>query len=253
MEKLNLNQYLFHGIEPWDSALAPGKSISSVEILKKILSTGYIASRRLLKEILLEEEYKALEAGRMNWNQDAYVSITPTIRPEIEGIHSVLKDYPDEPEDWHGFAYNFYVKEFPAIVLDSILLKDLKVNHDKGFRFIGEIQIEDKILSDYFVGITLTKVPNFDLLFKYLSFLIPSNDSMTKVGYQTWYEKARKDLFQLTEEEFVQKYYKSVIQFEETLKVADSNLKLYDADTGFHIPSSEERMKEVEKFKKMIR
>lgn len=100
MRKINLNQYFFHGMEPWDNFFNHKKPKSSIEILEKILNTGYIASRRLLKEILSEEEYKLLDMTRgMNWNKNDYVSIVPTIHPEIEGIRSVLEDYPNETED----------------------------------------------------------------------------------------------------------------------------------------------------------
>lgn len=112
MEKLNLNKYLFHGMESWDNSSDGRKSMESIEILEKILNTGFIASRRLLKEILSEEEYKLLEKSHgINWNKNDWISIVPTLHPEIEGIHSVLEDYPGNSEDCLGFAYNWYVKK----------------------------------------------------------------------------------------------------------------------------------------------
>ena len=254
MEKIDLNQYLFHGLEPWSSFFNNKKTIDSIEILQKILNTGFIASRNILKNILSEEEYRLLDMGRgMNWNKDNYVSIVPTIHPEIEGIHSVLEDFDYLQEDFDGLAYNFYVKKFPSIVLDSKLLQELQVNKDQGPRFIGEIQIRDRISSNYFVGITLPEVPDFDLFFEYMNLVNSKSNGLSELEYNSWYKEASEELFNLTEEEFVRKYYKTVMLFEKVLTKTDSNLKLYHADTGIQIPSSTEKMEEVEKIKKKLR
>lgn len=254
MEKINLNQYLFHGLEPWKNFFSYKKTIGSIEILQKILNTGFIASRNLLKDILSEEEYRLLDMGRgINWNKDNYVSIVPTLHPEIEGIHSVLEDFIDFQENFNGLAYNFYVKKYPSIILDTKLLQELKVNEDQGPRFIGEIQIRDRIPSNYFVGVTLPEVPNFDLFFEYMNLINSTSIELSEVEYSPWYEEASKDLFHLTEEEFVRKYYKTVILFEEILEKTASNLKLYHVNTGIQIPSSTEKMEEVGKFKKKLR
>lgn len=249
MRKINLNQYFFHGMEPWDNFFNHKKPKSSIEILEKILNTGYIASRRLLKEILSEEEYKLLDMTRgMNWNKNDYVSIGPTIHPEIEGIRSVLEDYPNETEDWHGFAYNHYIKEYPSIILDSKLLKELEVNEDEGPRFIGEIQVRDRISSDYFVGVTLPKPPEIDSFLEYIDLVNSPNGGTFKAEYKLWYEEAREDLLKLSKEEFVRKYYKKIMLFEEVLKETDSSLKLYYID-GRPILTSEERIEQVAKIK----
>lgn len=197
MEKLNVNQYLYHGIQPWDSFFNCQKPTESIEILEKILNKGFLAPRKILKEILTDEEYKLLNIARgLNWNKDDYVSIVPTLHPEIEGLHSVLEDYSCLDEDAIGFSYNFYVKQFPSIVLDSRLLQELKVN-EKGNRFIVEIQIEGKIPNDYFVAITFPKMPAMNLFFQYIGSLgnrILRAQSCDEEIY---------DLFWLTEEEFI--------------------------------------------------
>lgn len=64
-----------------------------------------------------------------------------------------------------------------------------------------------------------------------------------------YYEEEREDLSHLTEEEFVRKYYKKVISFEEVLRRADSNLKLYQID-GSPILTSTDRMEQIAKLKK---
>lgn len=254
MEKIDLNQYLFHGLEPWKCFFSNKKTIDSIEVLQKILNTGYIASRKLLKNIFPEEEYRLLDMGRgMNWNKDNYVSIVPTIHPEIEGIHSVLEDFVDLQENFDGLAYNFYVKKFPSIVLDSKLLQELQVNEDQGPRFIGEIQIRDRISSNYFVGVTLPEAPDFDLFYEYMNLVNSTSNGQSEVEYNQWYKEASEDLFKLTEEEFVRKYYKTVMLFEEVLRKTDSNLNLYHADTGIQIPSSTEKMEELAKIKKKLR
>jgi len=250
VEKLNVNQYLYHGIQPWDCFFNCRKPKESVEILEKILNTGYLAPRKLLKKTLTEEEYKLLHTTRgMNWNKDDYVSIVSTLHPEIKGLHSVLEDYDSLSEDATGFAYNFYVKQFPSIVLDAHLLQELKVN-EEGNRFIGEIQIEGTIPSDYFVALTLPKIPKMNLFFQYIDSL---DGRITKTQCQQWNDEEIEDLFQLTAEEFVCKYYKHVIMLEEVLRKANSNLKVYCADTGILVPSSTEQIKETEKMKKKFR
>ncbi len=250
MEKLNLNEYLFHGIEPWKDILGSKMLMDSIVIFQKILNTGYIASRNLLKETLSEEEYKLLDmSGRMNWNKDDWVSVVPTLHPEIEGIHSILEDFEYLPEDFHGLAYNFYVQEYPAIVLDARLLKELQVNGDSGPRFLGEIQVKEKISSEYFVGVTIPELIQTDA---FLNWLL-TDDKNIKIGYHPWYEKAQVDVFDLTEEEFVQKYYKAVILFEEVLKETSPRLKLYHSETGQPIVTSTERREQIEKFKKKRR
>lgn len=224
MEKLNLNEYLFHGLEPWNNFFNSRKTKESIEILEAVLNTGFIASRRLLKEILSEEEYKLLDTARvLNWNKDDWVSIVPTIYPEIEGIHSVLEDYPGNSEVYQGFAYNYYIKEYPSIILDSKLLKELEVNEDEGPRFIGEIQVRDRISSDYFVGVTLPKPPEIDSFLEYIDLVNSPNGGTFKAEYNSWYMDAKEDLLKLSKEEFVRKYYKKIMLFEEVLNEKEND------------------------------
>ncbi len=254
MERINLNQHLFHGLVPWKSYFYHEKYIDSAEVLQKILNTGLIASNKILKDILSDEEYTLLNMKRvMTWNKDDYVSIVPTIHPEIEGIHSALEDFTYLQEDSKGLAYNFYVKGYPSIVLDSKLLKELEVNEDQGPCMIDEIQIKDRIPSNYFVGVTLPDVPDFDSFFEYMNLVNSTGNGQSQVKYKPWYDEASEDLFSLTEEEFVCKYYKPVMSFEDVLRKTHSNLKLYNVDTGIQIPSSLDKMREVEKVKKKLR
>jgi len=251
MESLNLDQYLFHGIESYKSSFFyNGRYVKEEEearILKQILNTGFLASRKLLKDILSEEEYKLLVMlSDMNWNGEKYVSIVPTSYPQIGGIDSALDDSICQLEDSRRKTYNYYVTEHASLVLDAKLLRELPVNHNPGPKMAGEIQIEEKIPSDYFIGVTLPELTRTDAFLNYLM----TGDESIEIGYQSWYENAQVDILRLTEEEFVQKYYKKVILFEEVLKEANSNLKLYHTETGKPIMTSTERMEQIKKFKK---
>lgn len=84
----------------------------------------------------------------------------------------------------------------------------------------GEIQIEDKILDNYFVGIAL---PNVNLNSSLEKAVEASNMTLSTMI---------QNLVNFSEEEFVNKYYQDVILLERILQKTGSSLNFYHAETG---------------------
>lgn len=94
----------------------------------------------------------------------------------------------------------------------------------------------------------MPKPPEIDSFLEYIDLVNSPNGGTFKAEYKLWYEEAREDLLKLSKEEFVRKYYKKIMLFEEVLKETDSSLKLYYID-GRPILTSEERIEQVAKIK----
>lgn len=239
MKKLNMDDYLFHGIKPYKWKHFEEREQEEAEILRQILNDGFIGSRKYLREILSKEDYESLRKfKRTNWNGIDYVSITPY-------LSKILKDYYwlDSTDD--EIAYNDYIRKYPSIILDSKLLTELSRNLHCYNTQPGEIQIKDKIPVDYFVGIM---IPYIDLNSRFDRILTSSYHS-SDCGLPSWYDTAKQDLLELTTEKFVNKYYQVVILFERVLQETNFHLNLYHTETGRPILSSSEEMKFVEKVK----
>ncbi len=239
-----MDQYLFHGI----FACAPERDTSNMEaeIIKSILNSKMIASRELLKTLLTEEEYKRIVmTPTENWNGDTHVSVSAHISKvtSFPGHFSGKINHECTP------AYTLYIKFKPAIILNCRLLGELPVCQNPVNNMPGEIQIKDKVPSEYFEGILLPYGGSLDLFLDYIWKKHHPKNEWEILDYYRWYTDAEEDLFQLSEEEFVRKYYQKVMLFEEVLKETNSNLKLYQID-GSPILTSTKRLDQIEKLKK---
>lgn len=241
-----MDEYLFYGIKAHQEMyLESRKPKEEAYILKKILETGFIASRKYLKEILTKNEYEFMERfSVMNWNDMDNVSITSSIKSNIIYGRSLLEMYSDVEEDSTIFSYNHYIRKFPSIILNPLLLTELAMRLEPYRKHIGEIQIADKIPMKYFIGIAL---PNINLNF-FLNRVIDSFDILN-----VFENKIKQDLIDISEEEFVQKYYQNVIIFENVLLEMGFNFKLYHTETGEEILSLNDEIEYVRNLKRKIK
>ncbi len=243
MEKLKMDDYLFHSIRAHQEMyMEKRKPKEEAYLLKKTLEAGFIASRKYLREILTKNEYEFIERfTSMNWNGMNNVSIAYNHKSTLYG--GSLSEVHSDVEDSPAFAYNHYVKKFPSIILNSILLQELSMRPEPYKKHIGEIQIEDKIPMKYFVGIAL---PNIKLNF-FLNRVINCFDVLTDFE-----NKMKLDFMCTSVEEFIKNYYQEVILFEGVLQETGSNLKLYHTETGEEILSSSNEIEYVRDLKKKL-
>lgn len=243
MAKLEMDQYLFHGI--FACSTDPDISKMEAKILRNILHFQMIASREILKTILSEEEYrKIVMKPTTNWNGNSYVSIsTHTNKVSLFPGH-----FSGKINHEYYPAYDLYVNLRPSIILNYKLLKELPICGNPVNNMPGEIQIKDKIPSDYFIGITCPYASSLDSFLDYIWKKFHQKNEYEFLDYDKWYMAAEDDLFKMSEEEFTHKYYDKVILFEEVLKETDSNLKLYYLD-GRPVLSSIEKIEQVAKIK----
>lgn len=239
--KIDLDKYLYYGVKVHQEMYYEDrKPQEEAYRVKKILETGFIASRKYLKEILTRSEYDIMKNfSCANWNGINNVSITATPKSKL------IYDERDSGfmENDNALAYNHYIKKFPSIVLNPLLLKELHIRPEPYNKHIGEIQIEDKIPSTYFVGIM---IPNI-LSESFLEEIIITSDHLDGA-----LKMVKNDLLELTEEEFVYKYYKDAILFENVLKETNSTLPLYHTETGLSILQSNDMLDVVNKVKKKV-
>lgn len=236
-KKLNIDDYLYHGINAYFYEGYNSKIEEESEILRTILNNKFILSRIFLKDILEKDKWEILELKRTveYYVKENSVSIYFTRNSRI--LDDFDRKYYLNPywDNNHFFAYYSY-KDKPSIILDTKLLKDLPRIYSKWI-MPGEIQIENKIPDNYFVGIAL---PNINL--NYLIEKAIDDSDATLRGI-------KEDLSVLSEEEFVRKYYQDVILFEKVLQETGSNLRLYHTETGEEIMSQSDEIKYIKELK----
>ncbi len=239
-----MDQYLFHGI--FACSIERDTSPVEAEIMKDILNFKIIASRKILKTLLSEEDYykRIIRRPTGNWNGDTYVSIST----HVNRLSLFPGHFSGKVNNECLSSYKLYIQFKPAMILDSKLLKELPVCKEPANNMPGEIQVKDKIAIDYFVGITLPYASPLDSFFDYIWKVSHLKNDYELIDYNSWYMDAKEDLLKLSEEEFINKYYKRVMLFEEVLKETGSSLKLYYID-GRPILTSEERIEQIAKIK----
>lgn len=238
MTSMNINAYLFHAMKPYKFNHKE-KVQDEIKILTNIISTGAILSRRHLKTILSEEEWNKLcEGHKTNWNKLDWVSIAPSNHPTIK--------FPDDGMvcfDMSGMpAFSEHIVKYPSIILDPVLLNDLRIANlydDEYFGCqTGEIQVKDKIPSDYFVGIALPDV--YDS-----SELIKNNTS-------EWNQYLYQKLKELEIEEFMNRYYQTAILFEKALENIHCKLPVFHIESGNPVLPYHQEFKKLTEIKTKI-
>lgn len=237
VKKLNMDDYLFHGISAYFYDGYSSKIEEESEIFRTILNTKFIGSRKYLEKILENDKRERLELVRSvrYYVKENSVSIYFTRYSNIKDFSSYYSgSYWDNNPFFAYYAY----KNKPSIILNAKLLENLPCIYSK-WGMPGEIQIQDKIPIDYFVGIALSNIN----LNSSIDRAIESTDTTTK--NTSWY----LDLMHLSEEEFVNKYYQDVILFERVLKETGYSLKLYHTETGEEIMSQNDEIEHIKVLK----
>lgn len=221
------------------------------EKLKKIITTGYIASRKDLKGILTLEEYDSLCDINTNWNEGDYVSITP--------FRTKQKNFPAHRNgkcaSTFDNSYNIYVARHPAIILNNNLLENLPIRRNPNNNMLGEIQVKDKIPDEYFIGISLPGISDFDRCLNSCITRICNTNGKRPLDWEYWYENYYREInsamHESTAEQMAKRWYETLFIFADTLKNLSSPLKLYEEGTGKQIVP-EKKVSEIEKMKKKI-
>jgi len=239
MSNINMKEYLFHAIKPYDLN-SNDKIKDETKILINIITSGAIFSRRNLKKILPQDEWNKLCKGhRMNWNKLDWVSIASKKESTIDFIDNYTVDF--AMAGMH--AFHEHIVKYPSIILNPTLLHDLTIadcwNEEISCQN-GEIQVKDKIPYDYFVGIALPDIYNS-------SEIIEKSNS----GYYNTY--LYQKLKELDIDDFLNTYYKEVIPFEKALKSINSTLPIYHTETGKPILSCNQELEKLAEVKSMIK
>ena len=246
MEAIDIREYLFHAIRPYKhKGVGDEETKAEIKILIDILTAGAIFSRRRLKEILTDERYNELVEGhRVNWNRLDWISLAATTDTTINFMDDGFI-VPYSKMDDGIPAFDEHVKEYPSIILNPNLLNDLVIADYYSDEYYGgqmcEVQVKDKITNDYFVGIALPNIyESFNLMKDYIS---PSSND-----YYLY-----EELKHLDAEEFLNKYYKSAILFENALNNINCNLPIFHTESGNPILPYQQELEMITKVKKKIR
>lgn len=146
--KFNVEQSLFHGIRN-------GFKLKAIDILKDILSTGYILTHEGYRKIKGEPHEREV------YSHQGQNAISLCFHPS----NIKLKDEFSRvgiPLNYN--AFNAYVNQnMPSIILDSKLIDELKIRRFGGYpRTLDEIQVLDNIPLEYMQAIGYTDItPKF--------------------------------------------------------------------------------------------
>lgn len=239
MTSIDIKEYLFHAIKPYEFHYNEAVK-DEIKILINIITSGAIFSRRNLKSILPEEEFDKLCKGhQMNWNKLDWISIAPRNDTTINFPTSYMINFATQ-----GMAAFYeHVIKFPSIILNPTLLHDLIIADcwdDEISCQNGEIQVKDKISSDYFVGIALPNIYDSSELIK------------NSISESSEYYRLRQELKELEIEDFLNRYYKNAILFEKALNSINSKLPIFHIESGNPILPYNQELEELAKVKKIF-
>lgn len=220
VEKIDIREYLFHAIIPYDYNDADTLIEDEIKILTNIINTGGLLSRKKLKEILSEEEWYKLNQGHsVNWNKSDWISLAATTDNVIK-FPDIGYIMPNHEMGGGIAAFNEFISKYPSIILNPNLVNELVLNDiysdEYGGGQAGEVQVKDRISTDYFVGIAL---PN----------IYDSSDLMKEYILKDYYYEKLKEL---SVDEFINKFYKEAILIEKALQDIGFELPIYHAKTG---------------------
>lgn len=245
MKKINMENFLFHSIIPYNiNRYNPDKILNrTFKKLSYILDLKGILPREDLKHHLFEKDYKELIPSESpNCNGDNKVSIcehlTLTCKKAGFDINNLRLPRGE-------VAFELFTKNYCSIILVPKILNDLPVTLPSK-RMFGELQVEGAITDDYFVGIALPNIHRYYDLEYVLNYITYGEDAIDSLPPK----QMANDLLKLSEEKFVLKYYQEVIAYENFLKEQNSCLKLYHTETGEAIRTTEEEVEFVRKIKK---
>lgn len=205
-DALDLNNYLFHAVGSYTGRENIFKRI------KSILKSGAI----------LCEDFQSLVCDKDIVHINEF-----SISPKLNGKNRISICQKDSfmEEEENSRSYEMYVKSGVSFILDKDLLDDLEVfnefvRSDRWRWLDGELRVEGKIPSEYFVGIAFPCEDHVTRL-----------EKMKKCGYH-------KDLaLKYFKEDFFQVALKEIEQY---IKENNLNLPLYSIVTGKPMGNLEE-------------
>lgn len=244
---LEMKNYLYHGLNYCNNGY---------KTLKEIFDSGYILTRKSLKQYLEPSEYQRFaRLHKTNWNGMDAVSVS--CHPENMDIinkYNLTINHSDSYNDFNN-SYKEMVRGKLALILDPILLEDFELKLDS-MKMNYELQILGDIPIKYVkaIGMNLSKrMYKSEDLFNLRNVLLElSNNNKRKNFFKycdnTWY--IREDLEQYSVTEIFYKYMSGIYHIQQLLQEYELNIPIVDMDYGYELPkqdTQEKRLVMVEK------
>ena len=167
MDKINLNDVLFHGLTNF--LVGPGRFEKSLERLNLILKSNAILSRNKQKEILPKIGLTPPEYNKTLWNGDDYISVCSKM-PENQSNIKNSEAY----EEFINYSYGLIISKR---ILDELDCRDYCFSSEGKHKCQdGEIQIKDAIPASYFVGIFTCDLSDAEIIESSKGFNVTSSD-----------------------------------------------------------------------------
>jgi len=145
-DRIDLRQVLFHGLA-YSFYGSPSLYDHTFKRFDKILGSSAILSRKKQAESFGQtfdniniDDGGTAEPFAPNWNGEDFISICMKLENGLDGPHG------DNP-------FEYYVQNGVSIILSKDILKRLTIRAGRHETMTGEIQIFDKIPSEYFIGV----------------------------------------------------------------------------------------------------
>lgn len=167
MDKINLNDVLFHGLTNF--LVGPGRFEKSIERLNLILKSNAILSRNKQKEILPKIGLTPPEYIKTLWNGNDYISVCSKLSKNQSNIKNS-----EAYEEFINYSYGLIINKS---ILDELDCRDYCFSSEGKHKCQdGEIQIKDAIPASYFVGIFTCDLSDAEIIESSKGFNITSTD-----------------------------------------------------------------------------
>ncbi len=243
--KLNLTDYLYHGINYVDDVNGT---------IDNIISSGYILTRNSLKSYLDEVEYKRfLEDHGANWNGIDAVSISchPDDKETIDQ-YQLLSAHDVDFDN----AYKEYVRaSSKALLLDKRLLEHYKLKQNS-IKMNYEMQVIGDIPVEYIKAIAcITSHRNYSKqqLNNFSKVLCELNRNVKGRQFVRHYMEGcaiREDFYQYSIDEIIDKKIEPLYRVQKVLEKHGLNIPIIDIDYGYELPPFEQQKKRIKRIAK---
>ncbi len=168
MDKINLNDVLFHGVT--NILVASDRFEKSLDRLDLILKSNAILSRSKQKEVLTKIGLTPPKYNKILWNGEDYVSVCSKLSTENQ---SKIKNS-EAFEDFINYSYGLILSKR---ILDELECRDYCFSSEgKQKCQDGEIQVKDAIPAKYFIGVFTRDLSDTEIVENSQNFDFSSSD-----------------------------------------------------------------------------
>ncbi len=240
--KLNLTDYLYHGINYVDNVN---------ETIDSIISSGYILTRNSLAVYLGDTEYRNfLKNHSANWNGIDAVSLS--CHPDDE---ETIKSYQVLTTDYDS-AYKEYIRSASKVLLlDKKLLEYYKLKQNS-IKMNYEMQVMGDIPIKYIkaIGCNISNSNYSEQELKKFSKVLYELDSNIRgkqfVKYYMDGSTIREDFRKHSIDEIIDKKIMPLYKIQKVLDKHGLNIPIIDIDYGYELPQFEYQKKKVKRLAK---